>query len=212
MKRTLNVGKMARLAVLIAILLVMNFTPLGFIQIPPLAITLMMLPVGIAAVIVGPLGGAVMGTLFGLTSFLQCVGVGTPAVGLKLYFFNIHPLLTFLWCVVPRLLAGWLPGLVFAALSKTKSPKTVSAVVSCGLASALNTIFYMFTLWALFTVTGETQKLLDSYSSASFFVILLAVIVTNTLLELAANTVIGGAISRALLRFLPAKKAAQRGI
>ncbi|MDR0906336.1 MAG: ECF transporter S component [Oscillospiraceae bacterium] len=197
MKRNFSVGKMARLAVLIAILLVMNFTPLGFVQIPPLAITLMMLPVSIAAVTVGPLGGAIMGILFGLTSFLQCVGIGTPAVGLKLFFFNINPFLTFIWCVVPRFFAGWLPGLIFAALRKTRVPKTVSSVVSCGLGSAFNTIFYMFTLWALF---GRTEKVIETYHSSNFFTILLAVLVTNTLLELAVNTVVGGAVSRALLR------------
>jgi uncharacterized membrane protein len=208
MKNSLSVGGMARLAVLIAILLVMNFTPLGFIPIPPFSITLMMIPVGVAAVVIGPAGGATAGIFFGLMSFLQCVGVGTPAVGLKLYFFAVHPALTFVWCVLPRFLAGWLPGLIFKASLRTKLPKTAGAVISCALASAFNTVFYMFTLWAMFTATGETQKLLDSYNSTNFLVILLAVVVTNTILELAANTVVGGAVSRAVLRFLPAEKIA----
>ncbi|MDR0858550.1 MAG: ECF transporter S component [Oscillospiraceae bacterium] len=204
MKRNISAAALTRLAALIAILLVMTYVPgLGYIPVGAFSITLMMLPVGVAAVIIGPVGGAVMGTLFGLTSFLQCVGVGIPAVGLKLFFFSVNPFLTFIWCVIPRFLAGWLPGLIFAAMSRSKLPKTVSAVVACGLGSAFNTIFYMFTLWALF---GRTDKVIETYGSSNFFKILLAVVVTNTLLELAVNTFIGGAVSRTLLKFLPARR------
>ena len=63
---------MVQLAVLIAIMLILAFTPLGYLRIGPLAISLMTVPVVIGAMILGPAGGAVLGLVFGLTSFYQC--------------------------------------------------------------------------------------------------------------------------------------------
>lgn len=53
---------MVQLAVLIAIMLILAFTPLGYLRIGPLAISLMTIPVVIGAMILGPAGGAVTGT------------------------------------------------------------------------------------------------------------------------------------------------------
>ena len=64
--------EMVQLAVLIAIMLILAFTPLGYLRIGPLAISLMTIPVVIGAMILGPAGGAVLGLVFGLTSFYQC--------------------------------------------------------------------------------------------------------------------------------------------
>ena len=52
--------EMVQLAVLIAIMLILAFTPLGYLRIGPLAISLMTIPVVIGAMILGPAGGAVL--------------------------------------------------------------------------------------------------------------------------------------------------------
>ena len=52
--------EMVQLAVLIAIMLILAFTPLGYLCIGPLAISLMTIPVVIGAMILGPAGGAVL--------------------------------------------------------------------------------------------------------------------------------------------------------
>ena len=46
--------EMVQLAVLIAIMLILAFTPLGYLRIGPLAISLMTIPVVIGAMILGP--------------------------------------------------------------------------------------------------------------------------------------------------------------
>ena len=56
--------EMVQLAVLIAIMLILAFTPLGYLRIGPLAISLMTIPVVIGAMILGPAGGAVLGLDF----------------------------------------------------------------------------------------------------------------------------------------------------
>ena len=80
---------MVQLAVLIAIMLILAFTPLGYLRIGPLAISLMTIPVVIGAMILGPAGGAVLGLVFGLTSFYQCFA-GDP-FGAAFHFPGMHP-------------------------------------------------------------------------------------------------------------------------
>ena len=62
---------MVQLAVLIAIMLILAFTPLGYLRIGPLAISLMTIPVVIGAMILGPAGGDWYLDLPAFTSALQ---------------------------------------------------------------------------------------------------------------------------------------------
>lgn len=71
-------AQLTLLGLMAAILLLMAYTPLGYLNIGPLAISFNVIPVAISAVVLGPVGGAVAGAIFGLTSFLQCIGVGAP--------------------------------------------------------------------------------------------------------------------------------------
>ena len=73
MKKGFKPRELTLLGLLTAVLLVMSFTPLGYLNIGPLAITLNMIPVAIGAIALGPTGGAILGGVFGMTSFLQCL-------------------------------------------------------------------------------------------------------------------------------------------
>lgn len=74
--KKLSTKQLTVLGLMIAVLVLMSYTPLGYLNIGPLAITFNMIPVAIAAIACGPLGGAVLGAVFGLTSFGQCIGIG----------------------------------------------------------------------------------------------------------------------------------------
>ena len=81
------------LGLMSGILFLMAYTPLGYLNIGPLAVTFNVIPVAICAVVLGPTGGAVAGAVFGLTSFLQAMGIGgTSALGAAL--FQINPFLS----------------------------------------------------------------------------------------------------------------------
>ena len=69
-------AQLTLLGLMAAILLLMAYTPLGYLNIGPLAISFNVIPVAISAVVLGPVGGAVAGAIFGLTSFLQCIEIG----------------------------------------------------------------------------------------------------------------------------------------
>ena len=56
--RNQNTRTLAQLAILIALLAVLTFTPIGFIMVPPVSITLMHIPVIVGAMLMGPKQGA----------------------------------------------------------------------------------------------------------------------------------------------------------
>ena len=110
-------AQLTLLGLMAAILLLMAYTPLGYLNIGPLAISFNVIPVAISAVVLGPVGGAVAGAIFGLTSFLQCIGVGgSSAMGVVL--FGINPVFAFIQRFIPRLLDGICLGYIFKGMRK----------------------------------------------------------------------------------------------
>lgn len=95
---SLTVRRMVVTAMLAAVTALLAFTPIGMITLPPPlpAVTLVHLPVILAALAEGPLVGMAVGLVFGVCSFIRAWGSGI--VGLTLFFRN--PLVS----VVPRVL------------------------------------------------------------------------------------------------------------
>ena len=119
MKTSTKTRQLTVLGLLTGILLLMAYTPLGYLNIGPLAISFNVIPVALAAITLGPAGGAAAGAVFGLTSFLQCIGVGgVSSMGVVL--FGINPVLAFIQRFVPRLLDGLLLGYIFRGVKKAR--------------------------------------------------------------------------------------------
>ena len=146
---------MVELAMMIAIILLMSFTPLGYLRTPGLSITLLTIPVAVGAIILGPKGGAVCGLAFGATSFYMAV-TGSSAFAAAL--FNINPFGTFIVCIVARVLEGWLTGLIFAALYKSPAKKFSYYIASLA-CPLLNTFFFMGSLCLFFYNTDYFKVL-----------------------------------------------------
>ena len=137
-------SQLTMLGLMSGILLLMAYTPLGYLNIGPLAISFNVIPVAISAVVLGPAGGAIAGAIFGLTSFGQCIGIGgTSAMGAML--FGINPLLAFLQRFLPRLLDGFCLGYIFRFMRK-KTNIYVSCAVTGFFSAFLNTLFFMTAL------------------------------------------------------------------
>ena len=66
---------LVEMALLVAIILIMAFTPLGYIKTVGIEITLIVVPVAVGAVTLGPTAGAILGGVFGFASFLRCFGL-----------------------------------------------------------------------------------------------------------------------------------------
>lgn len=195
---SVKIRKMVILAMLTAVILIMTFTPLGYLKLPFVEISFLMLPVALGAILLGPASGAILGAVFGITSFIQCFGAS--ALGVMLL--SINPFLTFLVCVPTRILAGWLTGLIFQAIYRAEAKREKKHLLSFGVASLcapiFNTLFFMGTLTACFYQTDYIQGFVKTLGAANpiMFIILFAGI--NALVEIAVGFLIGSVISKAV--------------
>ena len=124
-KKRMSVKDLTTLGLLTGILLVMAFTPLGYFHTLGVDISLMMIPVGIGAMLMGPKAGAWLGFIFGATSFYQAL-TGTSVFSATL--FNISPVNTFLLCIPTRMLMGFLTGVIFMVVSKLDKKKELPSI------------------------------------------------------------------------------------
>ena len=175
---------MVELALMVTIIFVMAFTPLGYFQTMGLSITFLTVPVAVGAIILGPKGGAICGLAFGITSFMQCFGMG--AFGTML--FSINPLGTAFVCIVPRLLEGLLCGLIFQALKK--SMKNGAYLVA--------SLFFMTSLVVVFYNTEYIQGFVSALGVSNPFTFVVAFVGVQGLIEAVVCFVLAGAISRTL--------------
>lgn len=184
---------LVEMALLVAIILIMAFTPIGYIRTAGLEITLIVIPVAVGAVTLGPAAGAILGGVFGVTSFIQCFGMSPFGAALL----GINGFLTFLVCVPTRILMGWLTGLIYKGLRKTKLPSGASVTISNLCCPLLNTTFFMGTLVTLFAGTMREQ-----FGMTKVIPFIAAFVGVNGVVEAIVCFVIGTAVSMALKKAL----------
>ena len=183
------------LGLLTAILLILSLTPLGYLNIGPLAISFNMIPVAVGAAALGPVGGAVLGAVFGMTSFLQSMGIGgSSAMGA--ITFVISPSLTFIQRFFPRLITGFLVGLIYKGMRRF-TPASVSGSVAGFFAAFLNTALFMGALVLLF---GHAQAIQDMMKGQNVLEFICTFVGVNAVMEMIASTLVTGALCAALER------------
>lgn len=201
MKNKLNVRRMTELALLMAVVLVMAYTPLGYLNTPwGVQITFIVVPVAVGAVILGPGAGAFLGLVFGLTSFAKCF---EGSVGLLML--QTNPIGTFFCTVVTRVLVGLIPGLIYKAMKRFPKARTISQTVCCFLTPVLNTVFYIVSNWLIFSDTWLGVAVAAGYEGGSGFSLLgfmMGLVAVNGIAEAIACLIIGTAICKALIRTL----------
>ena len=211
MNKKFTTSQITLLGLMIAILLLMAYTPLGYLNIGPLAITFNIIPVAISAITMGPVGGAIAGAVFGLTSFGQCIGIGgTSIMGATL--FGINPFLAFVQRFIPRLVDGLLLGYIFQGVRKKSKNIYVSCAVTGFCSAFLNTLFFMALLVGLFGNTEYVQGLMGGKNVILFICTFVGI---NAVCEMFSATVITGAVGAALYkaRLLPgAEKKADKAV
>jgi len=193
-QKKLDVKYMAELAMMIAIILVMNFTPLGYIKTPGLSITLMTVPVAIGAILLGPKGGFACGLAFGLTSFYQAL-TGSPFGAMLL---SINPFGCAVTCIVTRALEGWLCGLIFKALHDAGKTKKISYYVASLSCPLLNTVLFMSSLVIFFYNTDYIQGFVESLGVSNPLTFVLAFVGLQGLIEAVICFIIASIVSRSL--------------
>ena len=210
-KQTQRTNSIALMGILTALLVLMAFTPIGYLKVGAISISFLMIPVALGAIALGPWAGAALGGVFGITSFVQCFGMDVFGT----FLMDINPFATFVMCVGARVLAGFLAGLVASGFKKAADgyqkkdrPGTSLAIrfvgySVTGLCGALfNTACFMGALLAFFWNNTEFIAKMqewgfDTSAIAKFFA---AFVGTNAIVEAIAAFIITGAIGSALYR------------
>ncbi len=197
---TQKTKKTVQLAILAAIILIFAFTPLGYLKVGAIEITFIVIPVAIGAIMIGPAGGAVLGGLFGLTSFIQCFGMSAFGT----FLFGLDPILTFFMCMIPRILCGWLAGLLFKVVAKIDKTKLISFFSAALATPLLNTAFFMTSIILFFWKNPAfTAKMTDwGIVTDSVWKFLIAFVGVNGLVEAIVSFVVSAAVAKALVKLI----------
>ena len=185
----------ALLGILTGLIILMAFTPVGYLRVGVVSISFLMIPVAIGSLAKGPLAGAALGTVFGITSFIQCFGM--DAFGTYLASKNVF--FTFIMCIVCRALAGLCAGFIYKLITKLTKNVVVRSSLT-GLSAALfNTIFFVSALILLFgkTVVSEATGL---SAELTFFALFGAIVGINAIFEAIASFIVTGAVGTALFK------------
>ena len=190
--------QLVEIAVLVAIIIIMAFTPLGYLKIGVVSITFITIPVVVGAIHLGPGAGAFLGGVFGATSLIQCFGMdffGTT-------IFSISPIGTIVLTLVPRILMGFLVGLIFRALENIDRTEIISFGVASLSGALLNTALFIGGFFLIFLPFAN--EISESFGS-SLVVLVGSMLTINALIEAAVCLVVGGAISKALSKFFASR-------
>lgn len=191
MKNREKLIRLTYLAVLTALIWVMSLTPIGYLRAGGIEITFLLIPVLLGAYLLGPAGGAFLGLMFGLTSFVQCFGIS--AFGTTI--FNINPFGAAFSCLVPRILMGLVAGLLFRAFSKRDLKGLWSLPVVSLIGALCNTVGFTGSILLFY---WKNPTFTEAYGATSILAFLALFITFNALIEAAASTVLTTAIGQAM--------------
>jgi len=155
MKNAFSVTRLTRLALFVALTLLLGLTPLGLIRIGPLNLTLLFLPVVAGTLSLGLLEGLVLGFCFGAISAASAFGA-SPSV-LASMTVSASPFWALVMCFAPRLL---IPIDVYFAHRALKS-RRFALPIAAAAGTLTNTVFYLGTMLLIFAGAGlDTGRVL----------------------------------------------------
>ena len=194
-----DIRTLPRLALLVAIELVMKAVGLGSVPVGPLYMSFLTLPIAVGAITMGPAAGAILGGVFGAVSFYDAV---TGASAMTGALFQVSPVNTFILCVGMRVLMGVCVGLIFNAVKNFDKPGTWSYLVSAMCAPALNTLFFMGYIVLAFYGCDYVQNLVSVKGAANPFMFVVLLVGVQGVAEFLVSGILGGIVARAVATFL----------
>lgn len=151
MKRRQQIQRSTIRSILIAIIILQDFVPfLGNIPFGPLSITTMHVTVIIAAIVVGPVDGAIIGGVWGILTWVRAfVAPSSPLAPLVM----INPLVS----VVPRIMIGLVAGYLYRWLARlSKQPRL--PMILAGIAGSLTNTGLVLGAIAIFYRTPAVAR------------------------------------------------------
>lgn len=198
-KQAMDLKMLTRLALLVAIELVMKAVGLGSVPMGPLYMSFLTLPIAVGAIAMGPVAGLVLGGVFGAVSFYDAITGGSAMTSA---LFQVSPVHTFILCVVTRMLMGLCVALIFAALRKAGQAGGWSYILSAMMAPALNTLFFMGYIVLAFYNCDYVQGLVAKNGAANPLMFVVLLVGIQGVAEFLVSGILGGVVARAVAKYL----------
>lgn len=197
-----DVKLLAQLALLVALELVLAFTPLGYIPLGFMNATTMHIPVILGACLLGVKAGALLGGVFGVTSVIRATVTPNLTSFVFTPFYSFSPEFSGNWtslivAIVPRVLIGVVAGLVFQLVMRVSHDKQAVALPVAGfIGSMVNTIGVMGLIYLLF---GEQYAAAGGQSFDLLLKVIMGVVAVNGVPEALVAAVLTLAVGKVLL-------------
>lgn len=192
-----KLNRFVLLALFIALELVFRLLGLGRVPVGPLNMSFLTVPIAVGAMLLGPMEGLALGTVFGLCSLWDAV---SGAGGMTAMFFSINAVHTVILCVGTRALMGLFTGLIFKGLYSIDRTKTVSYFAGAFCAPFLNTLLFMGYIVLAFYHTDYVQGLAADKGAANPFMFIILLVGLQGLIEMLVCTVTAGAVSKGVAK------------
>ena len=195
-KQTADLTKVALLS---AIIVLLTFTPLGYIPLGFMHATTIHIPVILGSILLGPKKGAFLGAVFGLTSMIKATV--TPVITNFVFtpFYSVGEVHGNFWsliiCFVPRILTGVVPYFVYVLMKKLLKKDSLSVGISAFAGSMTNTLLVLNFIYLFF---GKQYAEVSNVAFEGLYAIIGATTLTNGVPEALAACVIVVLIHRAL--------------
>lgn len=193
---------LTQISILSALIILMTMVPfLGYISYGWLSITIIHIPVIIGAVVLGPRAGLLLGLIWGVTCVVKAF-LAPPSPLEGIIFTN--PVVS----ILPRLLSGWVAGLVYAAFKKKGAGSRLAGTgLAAALGSVTNTVFVMGLIYVFFGTALGSELGIQSVNISGLIQYILLAFSINAWLEALLAILITIPISRVLLkRFSSSRK------
>lgn len=205
--KKLDVRKMTIIGMLSAISIIMATTPIGYVPINPLVnLTIMHIPVIIGAIMEGPLAGAFVGLIFGLTSMMRAFTAPTVT-----NFAFMNPMVS----VIPRILIGVISYYAYISIekmvrnittkigresSKNKKIKTIPAAITGVIGTLVNTGGVLGMIYILYAQRFAEAFISNNPNAVNFSpaYIIFGMVGANAIAEAILAAVIVGVVITAL--------------
>lgn len=187
-KKTLRI---ALLALFTAIIILQNFIPfLGYIPLGVLNLTIIHVTVIVAALLLGPKDGAIVGGVWGTITFIRAFVWPTSPIAPIVF---VNPLIS----ILPRILIGVVAGYAFVWAKKSFHSKIFAASLASVLGSLTNTFLVLGQIYLFYRGQSQVMYGLDT---AALMPYLLGLVLTNGIPEALIAAIVSPALALPLAK------------
>ena len=195
MKKRFDMIKFVELAILLAIVVVFQLV-LGSVRVGPTSFSVVLIPIVIGSLLLGPLYGAILGFAFGLITLFAGI-FGTDVFTATL--FQYSPVGTSVICIAKATLAGLVPGYLYKLLKKKN--EWFAVILAAISAPIVNTGLFIIGSLVFVKPAIEAYLIKENISADAIYFLFILCAGINFLVEFAVNAVMSPVVFRVIRLF-----------